>query len=349
MAGCVFATRAEPWTKYKESRDPKDECAVELGQGVEHRARDAHRRLVHGVSGHVGRVELPRIRGSAEDTAATRTTLAVATNNAGPRTRVTLTAHVTAARRFPIGRGELSLRGMDLGSASWMAKAMRLWRRTTCLRAPIRWSQSTGPGRLSELGLEARAGACQRIDRGGIYRGCIAHVAIHGSGRLCEQRSDGNAGQRLQRSYVSLSCNGLPVNTTCTFTPVNVPRIAPAVASCTPGTSVMQIQTLAPSPGTRRPTVGRRHAALCFRFPGIVWFGGSGRLQAPRLAQPGAGNADIRRGHGNDGLRAALSISQSRATGIIREPQLAATPSRWKRSRPTAHRQPRRQPSRRSL
>ena len=53
-------------------------------------------------------------------------------------------------------------------------------------------------------------------------------------------------------AYVSLSCTGLPVNTTCNFTPVNVPASCTTSASgaqtCTPGTSVMQIQTQAPSP-----------------------------------------------------------------------------------------------------
>ena len=40
-------------------------------------------------------------------------------------------------------------------------------------------------------------------------------------------------------AYVSLSCTGLPVNTTCNFTPVNVPASCTTSASgaetCTPG------------------------------------------------------------------------------------------------------------------
>jgi hypothetical protein len=53
-------------------------------------------------------------------------------------------------------------------------------------------------------------------------------------------------------SYVNLSCNGLPVNTTCNFTPLSVQAScttsASGVQTCTPATSSMQIQTLAPSP-----------------------------------------------------------------------------------------------------
>jgi hypothetical protein len=52
-------------------------------------------------------------------------------------------------------------------------------------------------------------------------------------------------------SVVSLSCTGLPINTTCTFNPVNVTASCTTTAgvqTCTPATSVMEIQTLAPSP-----------------------------------------------------------------------------------------------------
>src|SRR5271155_1286788 len=55
---------------------------------------------------------------AAENTAATRTALAVATNNAGPRTRVTLTAHVSAdATGAPSGAVNFRSGETDLGSA----------------------------------------------------------------------------------------------------------------------------------------------------------------------------------------------------------------------------------------
>ena len=82
-------------------------------------------------------------------------------------------------------------------------------------------------------------------------------------------------------SYVSLSCNGLPVNTTCTFTPLNVPAScttsASGVETCTPGTSVMQIQTLAPSPPTTaRNAGGSGMQRYAFVFPALLGLAGLG-------------------------------------------------------------------------
>ena len=82
-------------------------------------------------------------------------------------------------------------------------------------------------------------------------------------------------------AYVSLSCSGLPMNTTCNFTPLNVPAScttnAAGAQTCTPGTSVMQIQTLAPSPGPRAGNAGdagmRRYA---FVFPALFGLAGLG-------------------------------------------------------------------------
>jgi hypothetical protein len=82
-------------------------------------------------------------------------------------------------------------------------------------------------------------------------------------------------------AYVSLSCSGLPVNTTCTFTPVNVlascTTNASGVQTCTPATSVMQIQTLTPSPRSTADNGGdagmRRYA---FVFPALFGLAGLG-------------------------------------------------------------------------
>ena len=51
-------------------------------------------------------------------------------------------------------------------------------------------------------------------------------------------------------AYVTLSCTGLPLNTTCTFSPISVlascTTSTAGAQTCTPGTSVMQIQTQTP-------------------------------------------------------------------------------------------------------
>jgi hypothetical protein len=93
-------------------------------------------------------------------------------------------------------------------------------------------------------------------------------------------------------SYVSLSCSGLPVNTTCNFTPLNVPAScttsASGVQTCTPGTSVMQIQTLAPSPGPRAENGGdagtQRYAFIFPALFGLVGLGACKRRAWRNLA-----------------------------------------------------------------
>jgi hypothetical protein len=82
-------------------------------------------------------------------------------------------------------------------------------------------------------------------------------------------------------AYVSLSCTGLPYDTTCNFTPLSVPAScttsAGGVQTCTPGTSVMQIQTLAPSPGPRVGNAGDAGMpAYAFVFPAVFGLAGLG-------------------------------------------------------------------------
>jgi hypothetical protein len=80
-------------------------------------------------------------------------------------------------------------------------------------------------------------------------------------------------------AYVSLSCTGLPINTTCTFTPVNVLAActtgASGVQSCTPGTSVMQIQTQTPSPSANAGN-SRGLGRYAFAFPMLFSLAGLG-------------------------------------------------------------------------
>jgi hypothetical protein len=89
-------------------------------------------------------------------------------------------------------------------------------------------------------------------------------------------------------AYVSLSCSGLPINTTCTFTPINVQAACTTGTSgaqtCTPGTSVMQIQTETPSPN---PTASNNDPGMQrYAFVLPVLFGlaslGAGKRRAWR-------------------------------------------------------------------
>jgi hypothetical protein len=81
-------------------------------------------------------------------------------------------------------------------------------------------------------------------------------------------------------AYVSLSCTGLPINTTCTFTPVNVKAActtsASGAQSCTPGTSVMQIQTQTPSPLPNARNSNEGMGRYAFAFPVLFGLAGLG-------------------------------------------------------------------------
>ena len=218
---------------------------------------------------------------AAENTAATRTALTVSTNNAGPRTRVTLTAHVSADVSAPSGVVNFRSGGMDLGSA---------------------FLDGEGNAALETDNLPA--GSHQVV---AIYQGGAAYASSLSTPAQVQANVSTVAGFTVAatptslstavggfvssvvtvtpvngfNAYVSLSCSGLPYDTTCTFTPVNVPAScttsAAGAQTCTPGTSVMQIQTLAPSPANTaadRGDVGM--SAYAFVFPALFGLAGLG-------------------------------------------------------------------------
>jgi len=185
---------------------------------------------------------------AAENTAATRTTLTVATNNAGPRTKATLTAHVSAdLAGSPAGVVNFRSGQTDLGSAVL-----------------------DGEGNASLVTDLLSAGTHQVV---AIYQGQSSYQASTSKPEQVHADASTVAGYTVAvtptslsttvgsfvsavvtvtpvngfNAYVSLSCEGLPVNTTCNFTPINVLASCSA-GTCTPATSSMQIQTQAPSP-----------------------------------------------------------------------------------------------------
>jgi hypothetical protein len=190
---------------------------------------------------------------AAENTAATQTTLTVATDNAGPRTRATFTAHVSGDQTgSPAGVVNFRSGNMDLGSAIL-----------------------DGEGNASLQTDVLPAGAHQVV---AVYQGRPDYQTSSSKPELVHANASTVAGFTVAasptslsttvggfvnvvvtvtpvngfNSYVNLSCNGLPVNTTCNFTPLSVQASCTTstsgVQTCTPGTSAMQIQTLAPSP-----------------------------------------------------------------------------------------------------
>jgi Bacterial Ig-like domain (group 3) len=190
---------------------------------------------------------------AAENTAATQTTLTVATDIAGPRTRTTLTAHVSGDQTgAPAGVVNFRSGNTDLGSAIL-----------------------DGEGNASLQTDVLPAGSHQVV---AIYQGQTEYQTSSSKPELVHANASTVAGFTVAASptslstpiggfvnvvitvtpvngfnaYVNLSCNGLPVNTTCNFTPLSVQAGCTTATSgkqtCTPVTSAMQIQTLAPSP-----------------------------------------------------------------------------------------------------
>ncbi len=147
------------------------------------------------------------------------------------------------------------------------------WRRTSFPAGPPGGRDLQRPDRLSALDLQAGAVAGQCIDRGRIHRRGHSHFAIYGRGGLCQQCGDGDAGQWFQRlcqpflfrpadqhdlHFYAGECAG-----GCTTS-------ASGVQTCTPGTSVMQIQTQAPSPLPTARYGGDGIRRYAFVFPACL-------------------------------------------------------------------------------
>jgi hypothetical protein len=185
---------------------------------------------------------------AAENTAATQTTLTVATNNAGPRTKATLTAHVSADLAGPPS-GVVNFRSgeTDLGSALLDGEG------NASLVTDL-FSAGAHPVVAIYQGQSGYLASTSRLEQVHANASTVAGFTVAVSPTSLSTAVGGFVDTVVTvtpvngfNAYVSLSCSGLPVNTTCNFTPVNVPAICTA-ATCTPANSSMQIQTQAPSP-----------------------------------------------------------------------------------------------------
>jgi hypothetical protein len=222
------------------------------------------------------------LTGLAENSAATRTALAVSTNDAGPRTRVTLTAHVTAdVNGAPSGVVNFRSGKMDLGSA-FLDSDGNAAVETDNLPAGSHQVVAIYQGRTgyaSSLSTPAQVQANVSTVAG--FTVAAAPTSLSTSVGNFVNSTITVTPVNGFNAYVALSCSGLPVNSTCNFTPLNVPAScttsATGVQTCTPGTSVMQIQTLAPSPGPRvADTQGAGIERFAFIFPALFGLAGLG-------------------------------------------------------------------------
>jgi hypothetical protein len=209
---------------------------------------------------------------AAEKTAATQTTLTVATNDAGPRTRATFTAHVSADQSgLPAGVVNFRSGEIDLGSAVVDAEGNASVQ-TDVLTIGTHQVVAIYKGQGSFVASTSKAEQVQAHDS------TVAGYTVSAAPTSLSTAVGGFADAVITvtpnngfSAYVSLSCNGLPINTTCTFTPLNVPALCTSATSCTPGTSTVQIQTLAPSPG-----IAKGNGASVLVFPLLLGLAGLG-------------------------------------------------------------------------
>ncbi len=187
---------------------------------------------------------------AAENTAVTQTTLAVSASNAGPRTRVTLSAHVAASAGAASPAGVVNFRSgaMDLGSAVLDGEG------NASLQTDI---LPTGDHQVVAVYHGGAGFVTSASQPQGVHAEVSTTVAgftVAAAPTTLSIVAGGYANSVVTvtpnngfNGYVSLSCAGLPINTTCSFTPVSVQATCTG-STCTPATSIMQIQTLAPSP-----------------------------------------------------------------------------------------------------
>jgi hypothetical protein len=218
---------------------------------------------------------------AAENPAATRTSLNVSTDSSGPRTRATLTAHVDAdpagtpsgVVNFRSGETDLGSAVVDgEGNASLQTDILPEGRHeiVAIFQGQSHFLSSTSSPELMHANVSTVAGftvAATPTSLSTTVGGFVNSV-------ITVTPSNGFSG------YIALSCSGLPVNTTCNFTPTNVQATcttnASGVQTCTPGTSVMQIQTQSPSPRVSRGEEEAGMSRYAFAFPMLFGLAGLG-------------------------------------------------------------------------
>jgi Bacterial Ig-like domain (group 3) len=190
---------------------------------------------------------------AAENAAVTQTTLTVAAENAGPRTRATFTAHVSGDQTgSPAGVVNFRSGNTDLGSAVLDGEG------NASLETDVLPAGTHQVVAVYQGGSDYRA-SISKPELVHANASTVAGFTVAATPTSLSTTVGGFVDVQVTvtpangfSAYVSLSCSGLPVNTTCTFTPVSVQASCTTstsgVQTCTPINSAMQIQTQAPSP-----------------------------------------------------------------------------------------------------
>jgi hypothetical protein len=225
---------------------------------------------------------------------ATQTTLTVAASNAGPRTKVTLTAHVAPLNGSEAVGGVVNFRAAgaqglnsDLGSAAVddEGNAVLITDNLAAGNSQVvaAYGGDDAHGASLSASQQVQAEATSTVagftvsatpttlntPAGGFVTSVVTVVPANGFNSQLN-------------SYVSLSCSELPFGTTCTFSPTNLP--AACNPTCTTVTSTLQIQTLGTAPVTPVPIAGKGNPpgpgtelpAYAFLFPAFFGLAGLG-------------------------------------------------------------------------
>ena len=219
---------------------------------------------------------------------ATQTALTVTTDNAGPRTKITLSAHVAEASGSEAVGGVVNFRAADatglnsdLGSAVLDGEGNAVLT-TNNLAAGSARVVAAYVGNSAHLGSLSASQQVQAQDSG------VAGFTVSATPTALSTPMGGfvtsvitvtpvNGFNTQMNTYVSLSCSELPFGTTCTFSPTNLQ--ATCTPTCTTVTSTLQIQTLqASASNSIHDGAGRgsRVPVYALLFPAFLGLAGMG-------------------------------------------------------------------------
>ena len=232
--------------------------------------------------GTAGTMLMPCRATAADSTAATRTTLTVTTSQPHQHTQATLTAHVAAANEEATPTGVVTFRSetTDLGSA-FLDREGNAALQTDNLTA--------GSHQIVAVYQGEKAFVTSTSDAEKLHANvaAVAGFTLAATPTSLSTPAGGFVNTIVTvtpnngfNAYVSLSCKGLPFDTTCTFTPLSVPALCTTSVSgaetCAPGTSVMQIQTLAATPAASLRTGEHGMLRFAFILPALIGLAGLG-------------------------------------------------------------------------
>lgn len=213
---------------------------------------------------------------------ATQTALTVTADNSGPRTAVTLHAHVEPLSGMDVPAGVVTFRSgaSELGSAvldpngdaalttnnlaPGSHQVIAVYRGDSTFQSSISPSAEAAAAQSDVAGFTlAATPSTMTVPVGSIASTTIAVTPVNGF-----------------NAYVNLSCSGLPPGATCSFSPTSVLAACTTsgtTTSCPAGYSTMQIVTLAPSAELNVPAgSGHPWPVYAILFPAFFGVAGVG-------------------------------------------------------------------------